>query len=242
MLQPRRLTDRGIERFRSFIDSMSTEEAESFDPAVVNDPTYSRPVGSGDLVPEAVSFETRFEAAEHLAALVESAGLKEPDLDRGFWCWLSWVWFESLCPVAKDGRRQPRDMARWVLDLDWKRYYRHLLAGPWWVYEAHRDKPERAIALLCTSPTSPGELVEQVASRQELVSNPGLVEMITRLYYDPGSRKLKRGHGAKGPGSARRIADVADQLDMIWDLYSTSGEEFLTLLPSEFDKFQDAAA
>ena len=193
MMHLRRLTDQGIARFQEFIDSMTTDEPEAYDPAKVNDPEHSVKIEGGAIVPETCAFGSRFEAAEAIAAIIDKAELPDPALDRGFWCWLSWVWFESLCP-EKNGARSPKDSARWVLNQDYKRYYRHLLAGPWMIYNTHREDVERARCLLCTAVTAPGDLAEQIASRQELVSNPGLVSAATRLYYDEKTGKHKRGH------------------------------------------------
>ena len=241
MVKLHRLNNAGIDRFQLFLDTQGTPEAESFDLQVILDRKYADPAGSGKDIEEECSFDSRFEAAQRLTTIIEDSSLENPGFDRGVWCWLSWLWFESLCRKDKNNRRVPKGSERWVLDIDYKRYYRHLLAGPWWIYNAHRDDPERARALLCTEVDKPGELVGQIAAYQELVSNPGLVEMTTILYYDREQNKLRRGHGGKVDGGARRLVKVLRQLDLIWDLYSTPAKEFLTLLPSEFDKFKQAA-
>jgi hypothetical protein len=232
-----RLTQAGIERFQEFLDSQGTTEAQAFDLETLTNPKFAVLAGDTPDVPEECCFTTRFDAAEGVAPIIEAAKLEDPALDRGVWCWLSWLWFESLC-ATKNGYRDPKGSERWILDLDYKRYYRHLLAGPWFIYNTHRSDPERARALLFTDVNKPGELVGQIAASQELVSNPGLVEMVTCLYYDPDKKKLRRGHGDKVHGGARRLVKVIKQLDMIWDLYSTPADEFLALLPAEFDRFK----
>jgi len=233
-----KLTDAGIIRFQQFLDSQGTDEAEAFDSELLVTPSIAVIAGDGPKVPGECNIKTRFDAAETLDPIISNAGLEDPALDRGVWCWLSWFWFESLCQTNKTGHRDPKGPERWILDLDYKRYYRHLLAGPWLIYHTHRADPERARALLCTDVNKPGELVGQIAAYQELVSNPGLVEMVTRLFYDAENQKLRRGHGGKEAGSARRLVKVLRQLDMIWDLYSTPADEFLALLPTEFDRFR----
>lgn len=246
MMPLRRLTVKGIDRFQTFIDSQTTEEPEAFDPEVVNDPEHSEVISNEVQVPENCAFQNRFEAAEAVAEIVDGAEIEDPQLDRGLWCWLSWVWFESICPVDKTGQRRPRAAARWIASTDYDRYYRHQLAGPWSIYHAHRDNPARALSLLCTPVTKPGDLVEQIASRQELVSNPGLVETVTRLYYDPEKAKHRSGHSSyykingksRGrPGTIRRFIEVMDQLDLIWDLYATPVDDLMELIPDEFDRF-----
>lgn len=233
-----RLTKTGIERFQEFLDSQGTAEEEAFDTDLLTHPEFAEPAGESPEVGDECRLTTRFDAAAAVAPIIDAAHLPDPSLDRGVWCWLSWLWFESLCPTNNAGRRDPKASERWVLDLDYKRYYRHLLAGPWWIYHTHRDDPERARALLCTDVNKPGELVAQVAAYQELVSNPGLVEMVTRLFFDPEKKRLKRGHGGKEAGSARRLVKVLRQLDLVWDLYSTPAREFMALIPAEFDRFK----
>ncbi len=145
------------------------------------------------------------------------------------------MWFESIVE-ERDGVPNVLENARWILELDWNRYYRHLLAGPWWILSAHRDDPDRARSLLSTALVRPGELVAQLAANQALVGNPGVVGAATKLYV--GSGGLKTGHGGKGGGSARRLVQVLGQLDLIWDLQSMTESQVLSLLPSEFDRFK----
>ena len=55
--------------------------------------------------------------------------------------------------------------------------YQHLLVAP--IASIARDDPQRALALLCQPVDSLGDMVEQLASRQELVTNRGLMELAT---------------------------------------------------------------
>jgi hypothetical protein len=88
----------------------------------------------------------------------------------------------------------------------------------------------------------PGEIVEQLAAYQELVTNKAVVESATRLYYDSSreNRHFKVGAAGKGAGSARRYVDVLMQFDLTWDLYSMTTDEILAMLPDEFDRFRPA--
>lgn len=240
MLRLHRLTPIGIDRFQKFLDSQTSAEPEAFDRTILLTAEHAELAGAAPLVSPTCSFTTRLDAAIMVSSIVEAAALRDAALDRGVWSWLSWLWFESLCETTKDGLRKPGEPARWVLNLDYTRYYRHLLAGPWWIYNSHRAEPSRAASLLCTPVENPGELVGQVAAYQELVSNPSLVAMVTRLYHDSSTNKLRRGHAGKNAGSARRLVKVVRQLDMIWDLYSSSPDELVNLLPPEFDRFRRA--
>ena len=100
------------------------------------------------------------------------------------------------------------------------------------------DNPERAMAFLCKPPHIITDIEAQIGASQELVTNPAVVELTTRLYYDPETKKTKPGAGGKGPGSPRRLVAVLGQLDLTWDLYASTSDELLKLLPKEFNKFE----
>ncbi|MDE2921506.1 MAG: hypothetical protein OYL92_15745 [Acidobacteriota bacterium] len=137
------------------------------------------------------------------------------------------------------GERRLGERARWIPAVgNFRRYYRHLVAGPFGVFRAHRDDPERARVLLCTPLHRPGEVVEQLTSHQEFVRSKAIVEAANRLYLDPESGGAKRGAAGRGPASARRLADVLNQLDVKWDLYAMSPDATIGRLPREFDRFR----
>jgi hypothetical protein len=103
-----------------------------------------------------------------------------------------------------------------------QRFYRHLLLGPFLVVRAHHDNPERAAAFLKQPLWKPGEIVEQLASRKELVTNRAVAEAATRLYVDSASGTIKRNTSSKIKGAPRRLADLLNQLDLTWYLYGMS--------------------
>ena len=76
-----------------------------------------------------------------------------------------------------------------------------------------------------------------MASRPSLVTCKAVAGAATRLYYDDTTDRIRRGCSGKGPGSARRFADVLSQLDLTWDLHSLTVEQLLKLLPDEFGCF-----
>ncbi len=240
MSEPRRLTDVGLRRYQQFLDSLDTEKPETYNRTLLSSDEYSTSIGGGE-VPDTCNAANRMEMGQLLYELLANSGLKDVALDRGFWSWLSWYWFDSLCP-EKNGRLTPMGSERWIFELGYTRRYRHLLAGPWSIYDAHRENPERAMCLLCTPVTSPGDLVSEIASRQEYVNNPALVEVLTLLYYDPDKKVLRSGHVSRSkPGAVKRMIKVVGQLSPLWDLYSVTTEELMELLPAEFDRFKKTA-
>jgi hypothetical protein len=194
---------------------------------------------STDVDVEARSFANRLEAGVFLHSLIKEAEISQPEHDKGLWTWLTLLFFDAVCPSDGQGRRDPQDEARLIAQVDnFQRFYRHLLLGPFLIVRAHEDNPERAMAFLCNPLWKPGEIVEQLASRKELVTNRAVAELATHLYYDPSKRTFRRGAGSSAKGAARRLAALLNQLDLTWYLYGMSKQEMLGLLPREFDRFR----
>jgi len=238
----RELNEEGIRRFVEFLVSLSTDTPQGRPVDILTDSRTSQGLAS-DITIENRSFSSRFDAAQYLDERFRASKLVDIETNRGLWAWLSLFYFDQLCPADKSGRRKPGELARWVPEVaNFRRYYRHLLAGPYRIYRAHRDCPERALALLYNPLSKPGDIVEQLASRQEFVTNKAVVEAATWLYIDGASRTAKKGAGGKGPGSARRFAEVLNQLDVTWDLYAMSADDLLSILPAEFNRFKKSSA
>jgi hypothetical protein len=236
----RRLNDAGIERFENFLDSLTIDATHPAPSDALADPSTSESIGI-DLDVEPSEFASRLELGSYLVAKLDGVGLSRIDEDRGLWAWLSLFYFESVCPADRAGRRVPGSRVRWLLEPhNFQRYYRHLLAGPYRICRAYAGRLDLAMCLLCGPPDKPGDVVEQLASRQELVTNPAILGAATRLYFDPSTGRLKRGAGGKDRGSSRRLAEILAQFDVTYDLYSLSMDQMLALIPKEFDRFLKA--
>ncbi len=232
-----RLNASGLATFSGWLESLKAGGSIQAPTALLADEEAIEPL-STEMEVEPREFASRFEAAEYLHTQFSTAGLTDIEGDSGLWAWLSLFYFDAVCPPGRGDARKPGALARHIPEPgNFQRYYRHLLAGPYRIYRAHRDDPQRALALLCQPLDSPGDVVEQLASRQELVTNPGIMELATRLYVDTENRRPKRGAGGKGGGSARRLSDIIEQFDLTWDLYASSGEELAAVMPKEFSRF-----
>jgi hypothetical protein len=237
----RRLNNQGIERLSVFLDSLTTPEPQTPPYEILEDTATSEAL-SIDIEVEQRTFASRIEVARYVDDRfegVESGGIER---DHGMWAWLALWFFDTLCPPGREGVRKPGARARWIPEVNnFRRYYRHLLAGPYLIYRAHRDDPDRAMILLCGPISTMGDIVEQLASRQELVTNRAVVGAATKLYYDAVRMTPRRGAGGKGPGSPRRLADILNQLDLTWDLYAMTSNDLMSKLPGEFDRFKSEA-
>lgn len=181
---------------------------------------------------------TRLELAEILYSSFEKAQLEPSSYsDQGLWSWLAARWMNVL--FLNSGRSvRIGEQARWILDKQKSRYYRHLLAGPYFIYRHHFPSPEKALSILCGSPIVPGELVGQVAATSDIAFSVG-AEIATLLYVDPKTGRAKKGSGGIGPGSPRRLtAAYLNQIDLTIDYRGMTASQILDLLPSEFDRFK----
>ncbi len=234
----RRLTENGIARFVQFLDSLTGEFPIAYPEALLED-DEDAPVAAERIEVEAREFSNRFAAAKYLDERLTD--VDQVEHDTGLWAWLALFYFEQLCRTGRDGEYRPGELARWIPENDnYRKYYRHLLRGPFSIFRIHRDEPARAMALLCGPIKEPGDVVEQLAARQELITNGAVVGAATALYYDEKGNALKRGAAGRGLGSARRLADLLNQLDVTWDLYGMASEDILGLLPAEFGKFRSS--
>lgn len=240
MNEIRRFNASGLAAARDLLDILRKGEPGDVESLLEND-EYTAVVTDA-VEYEVIDFDDRMHAARFFFDLLSPLFKQHPDLelDSGLWSWLAFKWLPVLAPAdPSTGDRIVRATSYFILNpQDYKTYYRHYLSGPYRIYKAHRDHPEEAYGVLATAVNSPGEVVEQIASNQEIVSNSTLLGVVTRLYMDAVTKKLKRGSGSNTGGSARRLAAVLAQFDLTWDTYAMSPEEIVALLPHEFAKFK----
>lgn len=239
MVPLRRFNERGIARFQRLLDEIRSSGDADID-AILWDDSLTDQL-SADSVLDIHPFSNRREAGEYLYEVISTVphDIDDVERDSGLWAWLAAAWMDHIAPL-KDGKRTLGATARWIPAVgDYRKYYRHLLAGPYQIYRAHRDDPDRAMVILATDVGSPGEVAEQLSARLEILSNGRFLEAATKLYYDEDQGSLKRGSGGKGPGSPRRLAkDIFEQFALTWDFYGMRAQEILSLLPSEFSRFR----
>jgi hypothetical protein len=230
----RRFNRNGLHAARRFVEEARLGGPR--EPSFLTDDSLTEIVREVDF--EVKELPTRLAAAETMDTLLTTSGCP-PEVarrDSGLWTWLTLVWLPELGPISPGAHA-----ARFVLEADdYRTYYRHYLYGAWGIYDSHREDPSRAWSLLCTPPNKPGEVVEQIASSQNLVGSPPMVQAVTDLYMDPTTGKHKTGAGGRKDGSARRLARVFQQFDLTWDLQEMTASEIIGLLPAEFNRFKDS--
>ena len=234
----RRFNERGIRQFEAFIEALRKDPAFTPPSSLLKDEGCTEALEGGVDLKEK-TFASRMEAAKYLDEALSPLSGVDTLHDVGLWSWLTLFFFDQVCPPGHGGRRVVGERARYIPAIsNYQKYYRHLLAGPYGIFRAHRDAPNRALVLLCGPLHKPGEIAEQMVARQEIITNANAVELATAIYFDPATRSFKKGAAGKGAGAARRLADVLNQYDVTWDLYWMSAETICTKLPKEFDKFR----
>lgn len=185
-----------------------------------------------------IKLRSKLDAATYLVENIDF--LAQPDLlwDVGMWSWLTVLYFDQVCP-DDDGRTVYEDY-RYILESDWRHYYRHLLAGPVRIYLWHT--PAGARVLQHVPVHTLGDFMEQLASRQEIAACRGIIEAADILYWDVDGKRPKRGAApnTRKPGTLRRFVDIIQQLDVTYDLYSMTGSDVASLLPAEFTPWMGA--
>lgn len=229
------LNEKGIEKFREYLNELREGSTEDPPRELLTDPWFSSKM-PGEVKVEKRTFANRQEAAKYLFELFQIFSQAQIDQNIGLWSWLSLYYFDEVCPKNNVGRRIPGHDSRHILDLDYRRYYRHLLIGPYYVYRLHGWP----VSILLYGPLhKPSKYYEELSSRKEFITNKGVIEAANKLYFDDAAGKPKRGGSSnKGPGTLLRFIDVIKQLDLTYDLYSMTGEEIMALLPSEFDEWR----
>jgi hypothetical protein len=234
--QIRALKERGIQKFREYMAELREGLTREPPAELRTDPSCSSTVMEGLEVENRI-FNSKLEIAKYLYDKFQTLSQLHLEQHVGLWSWLSLYYFEQLCPTNHSGARVPGQDSRHILDLDYRLYRYHLLFGPYHIYGLHGEKAP----LLLSSPLyETSKYYLELSARQGFITNRGIIEAASLLYFDPVIGKPKRGAAvtARNPGALLRFIDVVQQLDLTYDLYSMSGEEVLGLLPSEFDEWR----
>ena len=234
----------GVARFADYLDALRSDGSIAPPFEYLDDPALTNTVDGYAEIDSATVFSTRLEAGKYLCDVL--SGLNEAELGRReLWAWLSLVFFDQVCPANAKGLRSPGQNYRYVPSGGFgKGAHRHLLKIPFVIYKVHGIT---GLILLVSDLTKPGNINEEVVSRQKLVSNPSIVKVLEMLYYDKNTGRVKRGIDDKKKvltkkGSLRRFVQVINQFELTYDLYSMDSESVVSLLPEDFDVWLYAEA
>lgn len=202
---------------------------------LLRDSEFTEELPGGNSIPEQ-RFNDRYELGVALVEILSKHDQQEVSFDRGLWSWLAAFYFEQLAPRDESGNRMLRKDYVYALSES-RIYYRHLVRTPWFLVKTHG---ERCRYLLASRPgdsaplSRQSYLLDQLAARQFVISSPALVGVAARLFTDRRTGQPTRGAGAKGSGSPRRLALIANQLSLTYDIHDMPVDKLVKLLPDEF--------
>ncbi|MFZ5906353.1 MAG: hypothetical protein ACOYVJ_02945 [Nitrospirota bacterium] len=229
------LNEQGINKFRDYLSSLREGSSEKPPYELLDDAWCSAKI-PGDIECEKRGFINKMEAAKYLYERIRLLPYAQVESNIGLWSWLSLYYFDQVCPPNEFGKRLPGRDCRHILDLDFRRYYYHLLVGPYNIYKLYADQ----VPMLLDGPLfTTSKIYLELAARQGFISNHGVIEAANLLYFNIQTKKPKSAVvSKKKPGSILRFIEVIQQLDLTYDLYSMNGTEVLSLLPMEFDEWK----
>ena len=222
-------TDLGMRRFEAFFQGRIGESQVS-----QIDPSVAKPL-TGTRTFIASNYETSKEMAVAITTALGEKELPQVIANPNLWAWLTFVLRDTLFKKTGNGYKfgayevwMPSDPG------DYYKAQRHKVRMPVQLYYQFGDDADHA---LCGRPDTPGDVRENTTAQQDMFL-PEFQKLCKQLYYNPESRKIKRGAGGRGAGSPTRLAKVVRQLEVTWDIQSFSVEDWLDKLPPEFDRFR----
>ena len=233
MSKVRVLNTEGLSKFTEYLVALRLDHSRTPPYDLLTDGRFSDPFDPEVWV-EPRSFSSAYEIGMYMINVFASCEDRLISRNHGLWSWLALFYFDQLCKPDTSGNRTPLENAVYVLEdrFSFRRYYRHAIRTPWM---AVREHGEHAKVLLLTSGRGTRtDINEQLGAYQHLFANKTIITSAYAMYFDKDQQKPRRGAGGKSGGSARRLASVARQLELTYDLQECSPAKFLTLLPREF--------
>lgn len=233
-MKVRRLNDHGLNEFSDFINQLRRGAERNIPSYLLEGEEYSEHI-SIDLDVGDLQFDTRYELGNYLVKLLEGEKIQNYMGDAGFWSWFALFWFEQLCPI-KAGSRKPSMEYNYILSRKYNHRPRHAIYMTWQLVSRYG---EGVRFMLCKELSVRGEITEELMARQEILSAEGVMMLASELYTDNNTGLFKKGATSGGrAGAVHRYVGWLQQLQMTYDIFSTSKEELAELLPSEFDRFR----
>jgi hypothetical protein len=234
MICIRVFSDLGVEKFRQYIVDLKNN-LQTVKPDLNIEP-YSAEFKPLVDIDENRIFHTKLEVAEYIKNKIDNAGIPREGIleNRNLWTWLAYIWFEQLCQ-RKNGTLIPRETAKYICSSDYTDYYRHFIAAPFSIYSLYGRNNSRIF--LHNKPYEHNDYIEQIASRQKIISHENLIVVLHRLYWDEISNRPKRGAQSRS-GNHLRFRKIIDQFELTYNIYTMSPDEIINLLPDEFSQWK----
>ncbi len=190
-----------------------------------------------------VEISTRMDLGRYLSGLIATdEDLSKVLDDRGAGAFLAILFFERICNKKADGSWEVLANDRYIPNLRLRtRFYRHLVQSPLSIFKLHG---EMGRLYLCQPAHIHPETMEQIASREDLILNPNVIELADRLYWDDEGQSVKVNAADNDPvqdgGLLRFVGpgSFTDQFGAVYDFWTMSADEISRLLPRpEFNRW-----
>lgn len=239
MLKIRQFNPDGITMFSKHIDDIKLMNQDRLPHDFITDNEFSVEL-TDDISIDNHIFDLKSDFITYLYPIVRKIRIDNLFYRTTLWSWLAAAYFDTLCPQLEDGSRKIESQDRYILNTNqWNRYYRHLIASPIRLYHEINDDNLSKI-YLAGKANRHGDILEQLASRQEIATVKGILEAVNLLYWDSDKNRPKLGVTNRNKiGNIRRFTgSIIPQFQMTYDLNSMSGEDIINLLPHEFDDWK----
>jgi hypothetical protein len=235
------LNAEGLTKFSEYLALLRADPSKELPSALLTDGRYSDPFEPQAMV-EARSFASAYEIGVYMNEVLASCEDRLISRNHGLWSWLALFYFDQLRKPDAFGQRKPMEDAVYVLEerFSFRRYYRHGIRTPWMAVKEHGEHAK--VLLLTSGKGTRTDINEQLGAYQHLFANSTVIASAYAMYFDQTQQRPKTGAGGKKGGSARRLAKIASQLELTYDLQECTVTTFLALLPKEFKNWVRSAS
>jgi hypothetical protein len=237
-LQLRKLNEAGLAEFSSYVNKLRDGLPVIRPHYLLTDERTSCPTKYQIFV-RSPKFDTRYDMAVYLVDLLKGLDAKDKQSligDTGLWSWLALLWFDQFCPKNSAGNiTKPSKANNFVMSSDYRHRPRHAVYMSWQLVDRYGVD---ARFMLSKSLDTRGEIIEQIAGRQEIIGQQGVIKLASKLYSDQKTKGFKKGAAARvSQGCIARYINWLTQLKVNYDLFSIDEVELEKMLPKEFDRF-----
>jgi len=148
--------------------------------------------------------------------------------DVGMWEWLSYIFYEAHS-------KNLGELERYSPSLSGGKWNRHLLRTPVWLFEIFGNDSK---VYLNKDLHVGGDIVESWCQTSAMIES-NMMQLLTNLYFNNETQKLKPGIANKKPGDHRDLLSFIKQLRFTHKVEEMSGERLAELLPERFDKWKE---
>ena len=244
----RALTQKGVKKFEKLLvngrDGLEVSDIENEINIINENEDNVTILDENVYVDTKQELKTRNDIATYFAGLLKTAKLNAGPFskNRHVYSWLAMIFLTKICRIKDKKLIIRTEIPRYILSDSQRDFYRHLIAFPVWVLNMYGQKAR--IFLYQDAYIMP-DVVETVASRTDLITSPGVINVIDKLYWDTKNNTNKVGFTNRepdhspSPGTLRALDLILSQMACTCDLRSISPAKIQAMLPPEFDKFKN---